>query len=106
MEDKVYDIVDSVETLEAKIAQVRAAEKIFANFTQEQVDKIFFAAATAANQMRIPLAKMAVEETGMGVKTTSLPNIFTTHIDTQRLAAFWKRIKNTALKKLPSLSVW
>ena len=67
MEDKVYGIVDSVETLEAKIAQVRAAEKIFANFTQEQVDKIFFAAATAANQMRIPLAKMAVEETGMGV---------------------------------------
>ena len=67
MEDKVYGIVDSVETLEAKIAQVRAAEKIFASFTQEQVDKIFFAAATAANQMRIPLAKMAVEETGMGV---------------------------------------
>ena len=67
MENKEYGIVDSVETLEAKIAQVKEAERKFATYTQEQVDKIFFAAATAANQMRIPLAKMAVEETGMGI---------------------------------------
>ena len=59
--------VDSVEKLEAEIAKVRAAEAVFATYTQEQVDKIFFEAAMAANQMRIPLAKMAVEETGMGV---------------------------------------
>ena len=60
-------IVDSVETLEAKMKAMREAQKEFAKFSQEQVDKIFHAAAIAANQMRIPLAKMAVEETGMGV---------------------------------------
>ncbi|HBH94362.1 MAG TPA: hypothetical protein DDX91_01320, partial [Ruminococcaceae bacterium] len=58
-------IVDSVEALEAKIAQVRAAQEKFAAYSQEQVDAIFKAAATAANTQRIPLAKMAVEETGM-----------------------------------------
>lgn len=59
--------VDSVEALLARIEEVRAAQKEFATFSQEQVDKIFLAAASAANKMRIPLAKMAVEETGMGV---------------------------------------
>ena len=49
------------------IAKVTAAQKEYANFSQEQVDKIFKAAAMAANAMRIPLAQMAVEETGMGV---------------------------------------
>ena len=62
-----YQVVDSVEKLEAALATVRAAQKKFADYTQEQVDAIFFAAATAANQQRIPLAKMAVAETGMGV---------------------------------------
>ena len=62
-----YQVVDSVEKLEAALATVRAAQKKFAEYTQEQVDAIFFAAATAANQQRIPLAKMAVAETGMGV---------------------------------------
>ena len=60
-------LVDSVETLEAKIAEVRAAQKIFATYTQEQVDAIFKAAALAANKARLPLAKLAVEETGMGI---------------------------------------
>jgi len=60
-------IVDNVDALKARMAEVRAAQQEFATFTQEQVDKIFQAAAIAANQMRIPLAKMAVEETGMGV---------------------------------------
>ena len=64
---KKYEIVDSVEKLEAAFARVRKAQKIFAEYTQEQVDKIFLAAASAANKQRIPLAKMAVEETGMGV---------------------------------------
>ncbi len=59
--------IESVEALEAAIARVRKAQEIFATYTQEQVDKIFLAAATAANQARLPLAKMAVEETGMGV---------------------------------------
>ena len=67
MEQKAFDMVDSVEALEAAIARVRAAQRVFAAYTQEQVDKIFLAAATAANQARIPLAKLAVEETGMGV---------------------------------------
>jgi acetaldehyde dehydrogenase/alcohol dehydrogenase len=60
-------IIDSVETLEEVLASVREAQKKFATYTQEQVDAIFKAAAIAANQARIPLAKMAVEETGMGV---------------------------------------
>ncbi len=60
-------LVDNLDALVAKIKEVREAQKIFATYTQEQVDKIFLAAATAANQQRIPLAKMAVEETGMGV---------------------------------------
>lgn len=60
-------MVDSVETLEAALKSVRAAQKRYATYTQEQVDAIFKAAAIAANQARIPLAKMAVEETGMGV---------------------------------------
>ncbi len=67
MEVKERQIVSSVETLEEAIARTRAAQKVFATYTQEQVDKIFKAAAIAANQARIPLAKMAVEETGMGV---------------------------------------
>ena len=62
-----YSIVDSVEALEAKLAEVREAQKKFSTYTQEQVDAIFKAAAVAANKQRIPLAKMAVEETGMGV---------------------------------------
>ncbi len=67
MEKKVYDVVDSVEKLEATIKKVREAQAVFATYTQEQVDKIFLAAATAANRARVPLAKLAVEETGMGV---------------------------------------
>ena len=59
--------VDSVEALTAKIKEVREAQAKFAEYTQEQVDKIFKAAALAANKARIPLAKMAVEETGMGI---------------------------------------
>lgn len=61
------ELIDSVEKLEAELAKVRKAQQEFATFSQEQVDKIFFAAAMAANKARIPLAKMAVEETGMGV---------------------------------------
>lgn len=60
-------IVDSVEALEKKLSQIREAQEIFATYTQEQVDKIFTAAAIAANQARIPLAKQAVAETGMGI---------------------------------------
>ncbi len=61
------EIVNDEETLKKRIEQVRAAQRKFATFSQEQVDAIFGAAALAANKQRIPLAKMAVEETGMGV---------------------------------------
>ena len=64
---KTYKIVDSVEKLEQALKRVRKAQETFATYTQEQVDKIFRTAAIAANKQRIPLAKMAVEETGMGV---------------------------------------
>ena len=63
----VPEFIDSVEALEAKMKAMREAQKIFATFTQEQVDKIFYEAAMAANKQRIPLAKMAVEETQRGV---------------------------------------
>jgi acetaldehyde dehydrogenase/alcohol dehydrogenase len=64
--DRDY-IVNNEETLERLLKEVKQAQKKFASYSQEQVDKIFLAAATAANKMRIPLAKMAVEETGMGI---------------------------------------
>ena len=67
MEKRNYETVDSVPKLEEALKRVREAQARFAEYSQEEVDKIFLAAATAANRQRIPLAKMAVEETGMGV---------------------------------------
>ena len=63
----VPEIVDSVEALEAKMKAMREAQKVFATFTQKQVDKIFYEAAMAANKQRIPLARLAVEETQRGI---------------------------------------
>ena len=67
--DMVHEttLVDSIDTLITKLTELREAQREFATYTQEQVDKIFFAAAMAANKQRISLAKMAVEETGMGI---------------------------------------
>lgn len=62
-----YECVDSVETLTKTLERVKNAQKEFSKYSQEQVDKIFQAAAIVANEARIPLAKMAVEETGMGI---------------------------------------
>ena len=67
MESKNYQIVDSEEALQSALGRLRSAQKTFATYTQEQVDKIFLAAATAADKARISLAKLAVEETGMGI---------------------------------------
>ena len=64
---KNYDIVNDSESLERAISRAKEAQKQFAQYSQEEVDKIFFKASLAANQARIPLAKLAVEETGMGV---------------------------------------
>ncbi len=84
------EIIDSVEKLEAELAKIRNAQKEFSTYTQEQVDRIFLAAAKAANMARIPLAKMAVEETGMGVVEdkiiTTLLNTFIINIRTQKPA--------------------
>ena len=67
MNSKTYEMVDSVEKLEEAIARTRKAQQLFSAYTQEQVDRIFLAAASAANKARISLAKMAVAETSMGV---------------------------------------
>ncbi|MBR3845903.1 MAG: bifunctional acetaldehyde-CoA/alcohol dehydrogenase [Clostridia bacterium] len=67
MNEKLYSIVDSVETLNSALARTRNAQSVFATYTQEQVDKIFLAAASAADKARISLAKLAVAETGMGI---------------------------------------
>ena len=67
MSNKEYPIVDNAENFIEALNGVREAQRVFSTYTQEQVDRIFLAAATAANRARIPLAKMAVEETGMGV---------------------------------------
>ena len=65
--NREYPNVDTLEALEKEIARVKAAQAVYASYTQEQVDRIFLAAATAANKARIPLAKAAVAETGMGI---------------------------------------
>ena len=67
MKQNNYIFVDSVEKLEEAIKRVRKAQEIYSTYTQEEVDRIFLAAATAANKARIVLAKQAVEETGMGI---------------------------------------
>ena len=67
MDKANYNVIDSVEKLEATLTLMKKQQQIFASYTQEQVDKIFLAAASAACNARIPLAKMAVTETGMGV---------------------------------------
>ena len=65
--NKEYKVIDNVESLESALKTLRDAQEKFSHYTQEQVDKIFLAAATAANKQRIALAKLAVEETGMGI---------------------------------------
>ena len=70
--------VDSAEQLELLIERAKKAQKIYAKFTQEQVDAIFKAADTAADKARIPLARMAIEETGMGVLEDKI-HLFTLH---------------------------
>ena len=67
MNEKIYATVDSIETLNQAFSVTREAQRKFATYTQEQVDKIFLAAASAADKARITLAKLAVEETGMGI---------------------------------------
>ena len=67
LDKNAIPVIDSEEALASKMEAMKAAQRKFALYTQEQVDAIFKAAATAADKARIPLAKMAVEETGMGI---------------------------------------
>ncbi len=67
MDTKNYPVIDNVETLGKALTNLKNAQVQFATYSQEQVDKIFLAAASAATKARISLAKMAVEETGMGI---------------------------------------
>ena len=102
--------VDSAEQLELLIERAKKAQKIYAKFTQEQVDAIFKAAATAADKARIPLARMAIEETGMGVledkiiKNHFASEYITTNTKTLKLVALLKKTKLTVLKLLLNLS--
>ena len=66
MADKNF-IVDNIDNLSIRMKELREAQREFATYSQEQVDKIFYEVAMAANKARFELAKMAVEETGMGV---------------------------------------
>lgn len=86
----IHELVEDTESLEREINRIREAQREFATYSQEKVDKIFLAAAVAANQARIPLAKHAVEETGMGcVEDKVIKNhyaseyIYNTYKDTQ-----------------------
>ena len=85
--------LDEQKYVDELVNKVSAAQKIFATYSQEQVDEIFRRVALKLSSLRIPLAKMAVEETGMGVweykvsKTILLPNIFTTSLKMSRPAA-------------------
>lgn len=93
-----YEVVDSIESLQNTITRVRKAQEEFSKFSQEKVDQIFKAAAIAANQARIPLAQMAVEETGMGVvedkiiKIIMLLNIFITNTKMKKQLELLKKI--------------
>lgn len=104
--------VTNIAELNALVERVKKAQREYASFTQEQVDKIFRAAALAAADARIPLAKMAVAESGMGIvedkviKTTLLPNTFTTLIKTKKKkpVAFCQKTTPLAPSLLLSLS--
>jgi acetaldehyde dehydrogenase/alcohol dehydrogenase len=66
MQKKEYK-VDDIKTLQQKLNDIKIAQQTFSTYTQEQVDKIFLAVAREADKQRIPLAKMAVKDTGMGI---------------------------------------
>ncbi len=86
----IPDIIDTPEALSLKMNAMKEAQKVFASYSQEQVDKIFKAAAIAANKMRIPLAKMAVEETGMGIVEDK---VIKNHYASEYIYNFYKNTK-------------
>lgn len=88
--ESVNSVDNSVEVLQAKIAAMRKAQEKFASYTQEQVDRIFFESAMAANKERIPLAKLACEETGMGVMEDK---VIKNHYAAEYIYNAYKRVK-------------
>ena len=82
--------VDNVDALQGRMKEMRKAQEVYAAYTQEQVDKIFFAAAMAANKARIPLAKMAVQETGMGIVEDK---VIKNHYAAEYIYNFYKNTK-------------
>ena len=105
-------LVDSLETLENELKTLRKAQQIYAGYTQEQVDAIFKAAAIAANKARIPLAKFAVEETGMGiVEDKVIKNhyaaeyIYNAYKDTKTCGII-EEDKSYGIKRLQNPSAW
>ncbi len=90
--------VKDMETLLKRIEEIRVAQKEFASFSQEKVDEIFRQAAMAANNARIRLAKMAVEETGMGIIEDKVINI-----KMKKHVVLLREIKHLGLQKLQSL---
>ena len=101
MSTKEYPIVESVESFKEALARVRAAQTTFATYTQEQVDKIFRVAATAANRARIPLAKMAVEETGMGVAEDK---VIKNHFASEYIYNYYRNTKTCGVIEEDALS--
>ena len=98
----VPEIIDNVEALEAKMKAMREAQKVFATYTQEQVDKIFYEAAMAANKQRIPLAKMAVEETKRGVMEDK---VIKNHYAAEYIYNAYKDIGHKVLQTVNHLSI-
>ena len=92
--EEIEQKVDSVEKLEELIQRVRKAQQIYSTYTQEQVDKIFFEAATSANMARIPLAKMAVEETGMGIVEDK---VIKNHFAAEYIYNYYKNVKTVGV---------
>ncbi len=83
-------IMEDADALQERMKELRKAQKIYAVYSQEQVDKIFFAAAMAANKARIPLAKMAVQETGMGVVEDK---VIKNHYASEYIYNFYRKTK-------------
>ena len=103
---KKHDLICDVESFQKAFSNVKKAQEEYAKFAQEKVDEIFMAAAMAANQMRIPLAKMAVEETGMGVVEDKIIKnhyaaeyIYNTYRDVQTCGVI-EEDKNYGIKKI------
>lgn len=95
-----YSVVDSKESFEALLTRVRQAQQEFARYSQERVDAIFKAAAMAANQARIPLAKEAVAETGMGVVEDK---VIKNHYASEYIYNTYKNVKTAACGGGPRL---